>query len=368
MAQNRKGSLPIGIHISGSGVHMAQLEVADDGLRLVSKARQEFDPLPLPARDEAGENPETTPAWQQRQQDAHRFVLQTLTGDGFRGKEVVLALPTRELEIQHVRMGPMQPDELATSLPWELQGKLPFDPRAAVIRHLVAGAVTENNETKQDIIAMAALRSSVEQMASEVERLGLRVVGVGCEPCAMGTPYAYAAAHRPPDQQGPRTVMLVYPGSHATHVAIVKGPETVFVKEIQVGVEHLVRAMAKAREAQPTEVRQMRKGWCDAGADGPNPDAVKAYNTVGADLDHLCDALAECMRYHASLARGAQLDQVLFVGPEARDGALVQVLGARLRVAAEPGDPVAAVTGRPGDGGSEPELAVALGLSLFGAA
>jgi len=72
------------------------------------------------------------------------------------------------------------------------------------------------------------------------------------------------------------------------------------------------------------------------------------------------------VRYHGSLARGAHIDRLIFLGPGARDRPLVGVLGARLGVACEVGDPLGTIAERSNPGEAEPELAVALGLSLFG--
>jgi len=97
-------------------------------------------------------------------------------------------------------------------------------------------------------------------------------------------------------------------------------------------------------------------------------EAVQAYHLIRKDLDHFIDEIESCMRYHGSLARGARLDKLLFLGDEARDKALIRVLGAGLSIPCEVGNPLGTVsTPTQATEQPEPELAVAVGLSLFNA-
>jgi Tfp pilus assembly PilM family ATPase len=140
------------------------------------------------------------------------------------------------------------------------------------------------------------------------------------------------------------------------------------VRAVEFGTEQLVAALAKAREVTPDEARALRETW-RAGPEGQAPavqdEAVQAYSGIRHELGHFIDEIESCMRYHASLARGARVDRLLIVGEEARDKALVRVLGSSLSVPCEVGDPLGAVTDLQAEHPSAPELAVAVGLSLF---
>jgi Tfp pilus assembly PilM family ATPase len=269
MAHRKRTLLPIGIHLGSDAVHMVQLEQTDTGVAVVSKASKQLAPLPAANPDDdpvaeltAGAPPGASN--EARYEEAREFVHQKITKDGFRGSEAVISLPPEHLAIQHVRLPPIQPEELEGSLLGELQGKLPFSIGEAVIRHIVAGTVSENNETKQDVIVLAARRAVVESQVASVAKLGLQIVGVGVEPCAMCYPYTFAASHAPPAPEGPSALMIVYLGSRATHVAIVRGLEMTFVKGIELGTEHLVDAIANAR-------RRRRSGPSGARRRAPPP-------------------------------------------------------------------------------------------------
>jgi len=371
MAYRRRTLLPIGIHLNPDAVHMIQLEQAEDKLVVVSKAVQYFS-APAAALHPAvgGPMPGEQPTGNHNEQDyaqAREFVRQRIARNGFRGKEAVISLPAENLVIQYVRLPPMQPEELIAGLPGELRSKLPFDPRQAVIRHIVAGQVSENNEAKQDVIALAARRDVVERHVAAMTKIGLNVIGVGVEPCAMCYPYAYEATVGAPTQEGPPSLMIVYLGFHTTHVAIVRGQDTTFVKGVELGSDQFADAVAKAKGIPLEEAAAVRAKWREASASGVVQEAVEAYNASRKHLEPLVDEIESCMRYYASLARGAHIDRLIFLGPEARDRALVHVIGAHLGVPSEVGDPLARMEDATSRGGPEPEMAVAVGLSLFGA-
>jgi Tfp pilus assembly PilM family ATPase len=371
MAYRKRQLLPIGIHLNADAVHMVQLEQGESGVSLVSTASQKFASVSAPARQHRGKAADLPDEVASLTDDslydqAREFVREKITTDGFRGRDAVLSLPAEYLVIQHVRLAPLAPEELPSVLPGELQGKLPFDPRKAVLRHIVAGQVSENGETKQDVIVLAVRRDAIEKFVSTVSRLGLHVVGIGVEPCCMCYPYTFAATRTAVPADGASAQMLVYLGPRATHVGIVRGADTTFVKGVELGTDHLVEALAGARNTTAPEIATLRAKWKD-GADAETLEqALAAYNSIQWQLGHIVDEIESCLRYHTSLARGARIDRVVFLGPEARDRALVRVLGAHLNIACDTGSPLEAATGTATtDGG--PEMAVAIGLSLFGA-
>ena len=362
-----RGPLRIGIHLTPEAAHMVQFEPKGDGLHLVSKASCTFTtPADTISRLMAAADPTAHRGADANYAAAQRFVRQKMGLNGFKGKDVVISVPSDLLEVQHVRMPPMQPVELAAALPNELHGKLPFAPEQAVIRHIVAGTVAEDNETKQDVLVLAVRRDDVQAHVSALAKMHFNVVGVGVEPCSMCYGYAYAAEHAEPSQSGPLCLMMVYLGWQRSNVAILRGRETIFVKPVDHGLDHLVQAVAHVKDMPLDEASEVVASWRNDPTPERLDEAVAVYNRCRPCTGRLTDEIQSCMRYHASLARGARIDRLVFVGPGAHDKALVRVLSATLSVPCEIGDPVGAVTGSPDPQSAEPEMAVAVGLSLFG--
>jgi len=365
----KRGPLPIGLHLTPEAAYMVQFEPGGEGLHLVSKASCTFTtPADTINRLMAADDPMGRKGAEGSYAAARRFVQQEMAQNGFKGKDVVLSAPAELLEVQHVRMPPMQPEELATALPHELDGKLPFPPSHAVVRHIVAGTVAEDNETKQDVLVLAVRRDAVQAHVSALAKMHFNVVGVGVEPCSMCYGYAYAAIHGEPLQSGPPCLMVVHLGWQRSNVAILRGQETIFVKPVDQGLDHLAQAVAHAKDVPVNEASEVVATWRKDPTPEHIDEAVAVYNKCRSCTGRLTDEIQSCMRYYASLARGARIDRLVFVGPGARDKALVRVLSATLSsVPCETGDPVGAVTGEPDPSSGEPEMAVAVGLGLFGA-
>jgi len=369
MAHRKRSLLPIGIHMDAEAVYMIQLEQTDGTVEVVSKAARQFkpEPLPSPKKDGSPSGQAGSGIGLAGREEARAFIREKMASDGFRGKQAVISMPSDQLIIQHLRLPPVPPEEMSGTLLMELQGRLPYDPRKAVLRHIVAGQVSENNEMKQDVIVLAVRRDLTEKHVAAMDRLGLQVVGVGVEPCAMCYPYLFAAAHAPPVSEGPSAVMIVYLGGRATHVAIVRGQEMTFVKGVELGMDHVRSAVAKNRNMTEEQAVALRAGWRESSEEKDFQEALDTYNAVWSSLGHIADEIESCLRYHASLARGAHIDRLVFVGPEAKDRALARVIGSHLSIAADVGDPLKVVSGAAAQVGVEPELAVAVGLSLFSA-
>ena len=87
--------------------------------------------------------------------------------------------------IQHLRVAKMSEDEIKKILPWEVRGQLPIDPSHALMRHIIAGDVHQDQEPKSEVILLAAARSFVEQLLAAAAKAKLDVIGMNVEPKAI---------------------------------------------------------------------------------------------------------------------------------------------------------------------------------------
>src|SRR5438105_3321684 len=108
-----------------------------------------------------------------------------LCSGGFKGRKAVLALPAASMLIQHIRLAKMDDETLKKALPWEARGKLPIDPSQALLRHLVAGDIYQDQEPKQEVIVMAAHKELVNQFLAVAAKARLDVIGMNVEPKAL---------------------------------------------------------------------------------------------------------------------------------------------------------------------------------------
>jgi Tfp pilus assembly PilM family ATPase len=97
------------------------------------------------------------------------------------------------------------------------------------------------------------------------------------------------------------------------------------------------------------------------------------YQQAGAALEAYAEEILSGLCYFSSTVNAHGVDKAVFVGPLANDYGFCQMLANRLGLPAQIGDPLAGIE-VPGAASAtaaqrrpEPEMAAAVGLSLFGA-
>jgi type IV pilus assembly protein PilM len=378
---------PIGVDFGSDCLRLAQVQFSGNEYRLVAAASAD---VPSHIRH----NPSARMAF---------FVETTrdlLVQGNFHSRQAILALPAASMHIQHLRMAKMDEAETKKALPWEARGKLPIDPSQALMRHLIAGEVYQDQEPKNEVIVMAAAREFVNQLLAAAAKARLDVIGMNVEPKAMIDCFTHVY-RRKADAEMVTCYLDI--GSSASRAIIARGQQIFFTRAIPVGGEHFNKAAAAALSIGLEEAKLLRIKLCHAqaqkdeqkdktavnatepapDADGESPDpaitqaemAQKSQIVEQACLDPLRKLVEEldlCRRYYESTFPSQPVDRLIFVGGEARQRALCQHIARELGLAAQLGDPLVRM-GRISQVGIEsgidrrqpqPGWAVAIGLSM----
>jgi len=395
----RQKVYPIGVDLGSSSVKLVQLSGAGKGLGLIAAAQAE---VPHEIRG----NPSALQEWYVE------TVRELISSKPFKDTRVVTCLPARELLVQHLRLAKMDDEQLEKTLPWEAQGKVPFDIHRARLRHIIAGEVYEGSETKMEVILLAASHNVVEQHLSFIGRTKVQIDSINVEPCALVNCFAHLL-----DKQNGSSgrVMFIDLGHSCTKVVITHGLNIVFCRTIGIAAEHMVRSICEVRgESYEQAVSSQQNLVADDLANAmklseqsqviPSNSATEVdYSSMEAEgaedasvgvtatltetqeapdvssviaptLRSLCEELRSCVRYHDLMFDGQQVEKVIFVGGQAKHTVLCQQVARGLGLPAHLGDPVARVvpetrTGKHSDLESSErhcEWAVAFGLSLGG--
>lgn len=406
---------PIGVDFGSDCLRLAQVQSVGSEYRLVSAASTD---VPSHVRN----NPAA------KFEFFAEAVRDMLLQGGFRTKQAVLALPASLMCIQHLRMAKMDDSETRKALVWEARGKLPIDPSQALIRHLIAGEVYQDQEPRNEVIVMAALRELVNQLLASAAKAKLDVVGMNVEPKAVIDCFSHLY-RRTSDAEA--TTCFLDIGCCASRAFIARGQQILFARVIPVGGDHFNKATSHALKIAFDEAKLLRIKLCAAqpAADerreeqtvsAPEPSIENAFPVLGAALQakardsaaaaqaepptlpaapvernaarptslsdqaqqvtHACreplsKLVAEldlCRRYYEATFPSNPVDRLVFIGGEARHRSLCQHIARELGLAAQLGDPMARMS-RVSDIGIEsgidrrqpqPSWAVAVGLSL----
>lgn len=330
---------PVGIDFGAETLRMAQVQIVDGDYRLIAAAST---PIPLGARKDVS-------ARQQFLADACR---NTFAKGKFQGRQVVIGMPAWQMHVQHLRLPVMDAESIRKALPWEARGKIPIEPANTLLRHVVAGEVFQEQETKLEVIVMAAQRDKVNQFIKLAESVKLDVVGLTPEPKAMIA--CFHALYRRKDDP---TTLYVDIGFCGTRVIVAAGEHMLFARFIPIGGDQFNYAASIALKVPVHEARARRIQLSESQDTDPksgsaidpisDPITAKRLAERGVieeacrdPLERLITELELCRRYHEATFPNRPIDRVVFVGGEAMQRSLCQQIAKRLGIAAQVGDPM----------------------------
>jgi type IV pilus assembly protein PilM len=239
----KPGANPIGVDFGTDTLRLAQVELTAGGeFHLVAAASADVPP-----------HVRTDPA--ARLDFFTETTRELLSSGGFRGRKAVLALPAASMFIQHLRMPKLDEAEMKKALPFEAAGKLPIDPSFALLRHVVAGEVYQDQEQKNEIVLMAASRELVNQLLAAASKARLDVVGMNVEPKALVDCFGHVYRRKNDVEV---TTLFVDIGAAASRAVIARGTQILFARVIPVGGDHFSRAVAAGLKTSLDEAKVLR--------------------------------------------------------------------------------------------------------------
>ena len=336
---------PIGIDIGSRVVKLVQLSA--DGKRVLEAAHWE-----LPAERAEGPTDGRTQLVQ--------ALRQARAGKRFRGSEAVLCLSPRELSVQNVRVAKGEPFQVEQAARQEVMTRTQWSAQETELRFIDAADVRQTDGVKREVIVLACHQPKLDSMLTAVEEAGFEPVAVDVEPAALLR--VYQRQYRREVDQTTRT-MFVHMGNATTSVFITQGDEILFIKHLELGGQHFDEVVSRRLQMTMTEAAMLRRNNGDRRADQQDPEVAKSVaESCRPVLERLVNEISLCVRYHSVTFRGQPLKRLILAGGEANP-AFVELLGARLDLKCEIGDPLrgmdtVALAGR------RSQWDVALGLAL----
>lgn len=350
----RGKNLPIGLDLGSSRVKMVQLRQTDQDYELV-------------AADWAQVPPECRADARQRMRFLGGAIRKLLATNKFLGNRCILSLPAEATFLQHVKVPKLPPDQTASAVLQELEGKLPYPPAEAVIRQITAGDVFGDGEAKQEVIVVAVSRAVLEAYLSMATHAKLDVVGVNIEPCAIVE--CFARVFRRANDAATAT-LFVDMGASSTQVVLGLGNRMAFARNLAAGGDRIDQVVAEGMHVSAEQARAVRQDLLGETGDPAARDEL--YHLLEGTIRSIGDEMTQCLRYYESIFRDSSVGRAIFVGGQAYDKRLCQAIAQRLNLPAQIGDPLVRVRRAEGAGANvgldwrqpQPAWAVAVGLSL----
>ena len=276
----------------------------------------------------------------------------------FKGREVVSCLPSDELKITSIRLAANQQEQIENVLAQEAEKRFGFDTKKDIINYIFVGEIQQGEETRQELILLAAKDEVIREHISLLEEAGLVPVFLDAAPCAL-----FRAFERFLKRNEDRKKISVFIdfGRQFTTVVFSRGDEIGFVKQIPVGSDNFTAAAAERLgvDFEQAQVLRavLRKEKETQGGTGVSELLMQGGNVaIQSSLDRstrqtLTDALtgaAEevvkeislCFRYYTVTFRGERIEKAFISGSEACEKALANVLSRHLSCEIELASPL----------------------------
>jgi type IV pilus assembly protein PilM len=345
---------PIGLDIGHSHLKMVQVALREERVRTLAVQMVPLD------RSLAGDNTS-------RRQALVQTIRQLLAEGGFRGRNVVSAVPVDTMRITSLRLADAEAPDVDRALRTEAAERFGLDPQVDAVNYLLAGSVHQGDEVKNEYILFAVDHEAIRQHIRLLEEAGLTPVGIDAPAGALFRAFE-RTMRRQEDRD--RTIIFLDVGYRYTIVVFGRADGICFVKHIPLGLSRFDDEIAATLEVSPADAELLRRRLHrDESMDAPTRrHLVDALNTVA---EQLAGEVSLCLRYYTVTFRGKRVEHALVAGGGAHEPILLDVLRRHLSVDLEVAEPLrgcmlpAAGSGPKGHPDGAP-LALAIGLSLKG--
>lgn len=277
---------------------------------------------------------------------------------GFKGRRVACLIPSSSTFCKHMQVALGEGVNVQAVLESAIPAELNCPAEALIIRSHEVSLAPKNASGKTELICLATPRELVRRIVQSLTSAKLEVVGLHPELLALLRAFSgVGLAESEP-------TMYIDLGWSATRVVIAHGADIVFARAIDLGgrqLDEVVRDrlgfnLEKAGEYRrsletlisdvPPPASATGIAALDAATDSGGGTAT-AQAAGGVDLaeplEMLTDEISMSLRYHASVFPNCAVTRAVFVGGEARHGALCEHIARVVRLPGHAADPMARV-------------------------
>jgi type IV pilus assembly protein PilM len=348
---------PIGVDFGVDCLRLAQVAMDGDDFTLNAAASVEIPP-------DVRSDPDARLAF------LTQCVPHLLSQAPFRGRQATLGIPPHVLNIQQLSLRPMEDAELKDAVLREARRLFPFDPAFALVRHTVAGQFQRHSAiisepTALRVIVMACDTRWVQQYLAAAKAARLNVVAMNVQPLALLDCFAHVY-RRTGDAQSTRFYIDI--GASGARALVARGTRLMFARNIDIGGDHFTHAVAETLGIAFHDARTLRIKL----AAGPAANAEQVESAIHHTLERLIAELSLCRKDHEATFPEFPIEQLIFLGGEARQPGLCQHIATQLDLPGHTADSLCRMSGNSEIGiesaidrrHPQPAWAAAIGLSM----
>ena len=274
---------PIGVDLGHSSLKLAQLGNNGIGTSLLAGNSKS-----TPAGMQLGSS-----VWQKWAIEAIRLLT---TYGHFQGRDVIAAMPTSDVFIDHMKMPKTKSGDLRGAIFSKIKQKLPFE-------SLKENTMMQYIPTEEDnVLVMATERRIIDRHLAIYEEAGLSIKSICVWPAALASCYVRFFGRRKSDLEA--VVMLICVEADCTNVVICRHANLLLARSLPIGAERLEDEQAATR---------------------------------------LVMELTACKRQFGLIYRNAQIERLIFLSGQSVGKDMCATIAKQLELPAQMGDCLAAV-------------------------
>ncbi|HKE15120.1 MAG TPA: type IV pilus assembly protein PilM [Kofleriaceae bacterium] len=304
----------VGLDIGSSSIKAVQVRRDKRGLQL-----QAFGMEPL--------LPQTIVDGTIMDQGAVAEAIRTLWGRlRLRQKDVAIAIAGSSVMIKKISVPQMTRGELAEQIPYEAEHHIPFARDDVEIDYEV---INPQNATGQmELLLVAAKKEVVHDYASVVREAGLNPVIV--DVAAFTAQNAFEANYG----LGPgETVVLVNIGASISNINVIRGPASLFTRDIIIGGNAFTEEIQKQLAVNQDEAEAYKVGGAYDEHDGVVPQEVERIMSGVAEV--MAGEFQRSLDFFLATTADTDVSKICLAGGTAKVTALHRAIERRSRLGVE---------------------------------
>ncbi len=312
-----EGKNLIGLDIGTAFVKLLQLKESSKGLHLVK-----FGMEPLP--------PQTIVDGNIMNAGSVVEVIQKLFRElGVKQKEVALSISGHSVIIKKLSLPLMRAEELEDQIPWEAEQHIPFEINDVEIDYEILARHEDLGQ--MDVLLVAAKKSEIADYTQIAREAKLKPVVVDIDAFAMQNVYEMNYGITAGE-----TVALLNVGASLTTLNIIKGPVTMFTRDVSNGGNQITEEIQKQLNVSFEQAETYKTGGAIDSTEVV-PQEVEAI--VEQAVDALSGEIQRSLDFYIATTSGEDISRVFIAGGTSKIGSLIQAIEKRARVPVEPLDP-----------------------------
>jgi type IV pilus assembly protein PilM len=302
----------VGIDVGSSSVKLVQLKEVKGGYRLLNLGIAQLPPEAIV---------DNTVMDSVAVVEAIRNLVEN---QKIKTKNVATSVSGHSVIIRKISMPAMTEDEVAASIEWEAEQFIPFEISEVNLDFQILGPDVKD-PSQMTVLLVAAKKDFVNEGLSVFGECGLNPVVLDIDCFALEN--AYQANY---DTDEGDIVALVDIGAGEMNVNVLKGGNSVFTRDIQVGGNMFNEEIQKRLGLNSEEAEQIKLGGEVEGV-----DAAALSTVLSESADSLAQEIQRSLDYFSATSADDKVGRLFISGGVVRMAGISEVLEQRLGVPVE---------------------------------